>query len=74
MNTQLLSCSTARESSAGFSRVSPTKVEIGKSFLFTESFLILKIKNTGLIFNIVTNDPSFDGNYINNIIDLTHNE
>ena len=26
--------------------VSPTKVELRKSFLFTESFLVLKIKNT----------------------------
>ena len=38
-----------RGSSTGFSRFSPTKVEAHKSFLFTESFLVLKIKNTLLM-------------------------
>ena len=46
INSQLLRCGTARVSSIGFSSVSPTKVEARKSFLFTESFLELKIKNT----------------------------
>ena len=42
-------CSTARGSSAGFSQVSTPKVEALKSFLFTESSLVLKLKNTWLI-------------------------
>ena len=33
-------------SSTRFSWVNPTKVEARKSFLFTESYLVLKIKNT----------------------------
>ena len=45
-------CFTARGSSAGFSMISLTKVEDGKSFLFAKSSLVLKIKNTWLIFNV----------------------
>ena len=45
-------CSTAKRSSIGFSQVCLTKVEACKSFLFTESSLVLKIKNTLLIFVI----------------------
>ena len=47
----LSSCCTARGSSSGFSRVSPTKVEA--CIFYTESSLVLKINNTWLIF-IVT--------------------
>ena len=35
MYSQLLRCITARGSSAGYSRVSPTEVEACKSFLLT---------------------------------------
>ena len=38
MYSQLLRCSAARGSSAGFYRVSPTIVEVCKSFLSTESY------------------------------------
>ena len=41
--------SAARGSSIGFSLFSPTKVEARKSFLFTQSSFLLKIKNTWLI-------------------------
>ena len=46
-------CSTARGCYSEYSWFSPTKVEACKSFLFTESFLVSKIKNIRLIF-IVT--------------------
>ena len=39
-------CCTARGSSIRYSQFSPTKFEAHKSFLFTESSLVLKIKNT----------------------------
>ena len=42
-------CSAARGSSTGFSHDGPAKVGTHKSFLFTESSLELKIKNTRLI-------------------------
>ena len=41
----LLRCITVRGPSAGSSQISPTKVEAHKYFLFTESSLVLKIKN-----------------------------
>ena len=44
-----LRCNTARGSSTGFSLFSLTKVEACKSFPFTRSSLVLKIKNTWLI-------------------------
>ena len=50
MYSGLLRGSTAKGSSTGFSQICPAKVEALKSYLFTESFLILKIKNTFLIF------------------------
>ena len=53
IHSQFLRCSTAWGSSAGFSQVSSTKVKAGSSFLFTESSVLLKIKNIWLIF-IVT--------------------
>ena len=43
----LLRCCTARGSIAWLSWFSPTKDEARKSFLFTESSLVLKLKNTG---------------------------
>ena len=49
----LTRCCTARGYSKGFFHFSPTKVKAGKSFLFTESSLVLKIKSTWFIF-IVT--------------------
>ena len=49
---QLSQCSTARESSAGFSHVCHTMVEALKSFLLSENSLDLKMKNTWLIFVI----------------------
>ena len=48
--TRLPRCSKSRGSGAGFSQVSPTKFEAAKSFLFTESSLLMKIKSTWLIF------------------------
>ena len=39
----------------GVSRIFPTKFEACKSFLVTESFIVLKIKNTWLIFIIIKN-------------------
>ena len=58
VNGRLSRCSTARGSSVGFSPVNPTKVEACKSFLFTESFLVCKIKNTWLIFNANPMNPN----------------
>ena len=46
INSRLSSCFTVRASIAGFTQVSPTKVEACKSFIFTESSLVLNIKNT----------------------------
>ena len=43
IHSKLLRCGRARGSSTGFARVSPTKVEARKSFLFTEDFLVLKM-------------------------------
>ena len=40
----LLSCFTARGSGTGFSRVSPVKVKARKSFLYTEKFFCIEIK------------------------------
>ena len=40
---------TASGSCAEFSQMSPTKVEAHELFLLTESSLVLKIKNNGLI-------------------------
>ena len=48
MYSRLSRCCTARGSSTGFSRFSPTKVDARKSFLFNESFLVLKVYNTNL--------------------------
>ena len=42
-------------SSRGFFRFCLTKVEASKSFLLTESSLVLKIKNTRLIFIVTLN-------------------
>ena len=39
----------ARGSGTRFTLVGPTKVKARKSFLFTEKFLVLKVKNTCLI-------------------------
>ena len=50
--SRLLRCSTVWGSSVRFSQMIPTKFEACKSFLFTESSLKLKIKNTWLIFII----------------------
>ena len=46
IDSQLSRCSTARGSSSGFSLVRPAKVEALKSFLFSESYLVFKVKNT----------------------------
>ena len=43
-NSRLSRCRTATGSSAEFSRVSPTKVEACKYFLFTESSLLKENK------------------------------
>ena len=52
IKSRLYRCWSASGSSVGFSRFSSTKVEARKSFRFTESSLVLKIKNTGIIFII----------------------
>ena len=49
MYSQFLRCCTARRSSTGYSQFSPSKFEACKSYLFTESFIVLKIKPTWLI-------------------------
>ena len=45
VNSRLSMCSIARESNASFYQVSPIKVEVCKSFIFTESSLVFENKD-----------------------------